>query len=51
MTRENGNTLHLRRKTLLNVDSWIRFILTEASALVLLAFVFRGALLEERRNV
>ena len=36
---------------MLNIDSWIRFALTEAFAVVLLAFVFRKPLLEERKNV
>ena len=34
-----------------NIDSWIRFALTEVYAVVLLAFVFRKPLLEERKNV
>ena len=36
---------------MLSIDSWIRFALTEAFAVVLLAFVFRKPLLEERKNV
>ncbi|MBR5109406.1 MAG: VanZ family protein [Clostridia bacterium] len=36
---------------MLNIDSWIRFALTEAFAVILLAFVFRKPLLEERKNV
>ena len=36
---------------MLNIDSWIRFALTEAFALVLLAFVFRKPLIEEKKNV
>ena len=36
---------------MLNIDSWIRFALTEAYAVALLAFVFRKPLLEERKNV
>ena len=36
---------------MLNIDSWIRFALTEVYAVVLLAFVFRRPLLEERKNV
>ena len=36
---------------MLNIDSWIRFALTEAFAVVLLAFVFRKPLLEEKKNV
>ena len=33
---------------LLNIDSWIRFVLTELFAVVLLAFVFRKPILEEK---
>lgn len=36
---------------MLSIDSWIRFILTEAYAVILLVLVFRGTLLEEKRNV
>ena len=36
---------------MLNIDSWIRFALTEAYAVGLLAFVFRRPMLEERKNV
>ena len=36
---------------LLNIDSWIRFVLTELFAVVLLAFVFRKPMLEEKKNV
>ena len=36
---------------MLNIDSWIRFALTEIYAVVLLAFVFRKPLLEEKKNV
>ena len=36
---------------MLNIDSWIRFALTEAYAVALLAFVFRRPLVEERKNV
>lgn len=36
---------------MLNIDSWIRFALAEAFALVLLAFIFRKPLLEEKKNV
>ncbi|MBR3020617.1 MAG: VanZ family protein [Clostridia bacterium] len=36
---------------MLNIDSWIRFALTEAFAVALLAFIFRKPLLEERKNV
>ncbi|MBR6028784.1 MAG: VanZ family protein [Clostridia bacterium] len=36
---------------MLNIDSWVRFALTEACAVVLLAFVFRRPLAEEKRNV
>ena len=36
---------------MLNIDSWIRFVLTEAYAVVLLAFIFRKPMLEERKNV
>ncbi len=36
---------------LLNIDSWIRFALTESYAVVLPAFVFRKPLPEEKRNV
>lgn len=36
---------------LLNIDSWIRFGLTEIYALLLLAFVFRRQLKEKKRNV
>ena len=34
-----------------NIDSWLRFALTELFAVVLLAFVFRKPILEEKRNV
>ena len=34
-----------------NIDSWIRFVLTELFAVVLLAFVFRKPMLEEKKNV
>ena len=33
------------------VDSWIRFALTEIYAVLLLAFIFRHPLAEEKRNV
>ena len=36
---------------MLNIDSWIRFALTEAYAVALLAFVFRRPLREEKTNV
>ena len=36
---------------MLNIDSWIRFGLTELYAVGLLAFVFRKPLLEEKKNV
>ncbi len=36
---------------LLSIDSWIRFALTEIFAVVLLAFVFRKPILEEKKNV
>ena len=36
---------------MLNIDSWIRFALTEIFAVVLLAFVFRKPILEEKKNV
>ncbi len=36
---------------MLNIDSWIRFILTELFAVVLLAVVFRKPMLEEKKNV
>ena len=36
---------------LLNIDSLIRFVLTELFAVVLLAFVFRKSMLEEKKNV
>lgn len=34
-----------------NVDSWIRFIITELYALALMAFIFRRQILENKRNV
>ena len=34
-----------------NVDSWIRFIITELYALALMAFIFRRQILESKRNV
>ena len=34
-----------------NIDSWIRFILTEVYALVLMAFIFRKPMLEDNKNV
>ena len=36
---------------MLNIDSWIRFVITELFAVVLLAFVFRRPMLEEKKNV
>ena len=36
---------------MLNIDSWIRFALTEIYAVLLLAFIFRHPLAEEKRNV
>ena len=36
---------------MLSIDSWIRFILTELFAVVLLAVVFRKPMLEEKKNV
>ena len=36
---------------MLNIDSWIRFILTEVFAVLLLAFIFRRPLMEEKRNI
>ncbi len=36
---------------MLNIDSWIRFALTEIYAVALLAIVFRKPLLEEKKNV
>ncbi len=36
---------------MLNIDSWIRFVITELFAVLLLAFVFRRPMLEEKRNV
>ena len=36
---------------MLNIDSWIRFALTEVYAVLLLAFVFRRPLTEEKRSV
>ena len=36
---------------MLSIDSWIRFALTEAYAVALLAFVFRKPMTEERKNV
>lgn len=36
---------------MLNIDSWVRFGLTELYAVVLLAFVFRKPMLVERKNV
>ena len=36
---------------MLSIDSWIRFALTEIFAVVLLAFVFRKPILEEKKNV
>ena len=36
---------------MLHIDSWIRFILTEVFAVVLMAFLFRRPALEDRKNV
>ena len=36
---------------MLHIDSWIRFILTEAWAVLLMAFVFRRSLRAEKQNV
>ena len=36
---------------MLNIDSWIRFALTEIYAVLLLVFIFRHPLAEEKRNV
>ena len=36
---------------MLNIDSWIRFALTEIYAILLLAVVFRKPMLEEKKNV
>ena len=36
---------------MLNIDSWIRFALTELYAVVLMAFIFRKSMLEEKKNV
>ncbi len=36
---------------MLNIDSWIRFALTELYAVILLALVFRRPILEEKKNV
>lgn len=36
---------------MLNIDSWIRFAQTEIYAVLLLAFIFRHPLAEEKRNV
>ena len=38
-------------RSLFDYDSLIRFIITEAFALLLLAFLFRKPLLEEKKNV
>ena len=35
---------------MLNIDSWIRFVLTEVYAVLVLAFVFRKPMLEYKRN-
>ena len=36
---------------MINIDSLLGFILTEVFALILMAFIFRKPLLEEKRNV
>ena len=36
---------------MLNIDSWIRFALTEIFAVLLMAFVFRKPLKEEKTNI
>ena len=39
------------REWMINIDSWIRFALTEIFAIFLLAFVFRKPVLQEKQNV